>query len=246
MARTDGRAPDELRPTRIIPAYLDHAEGSVLIEAGKTRVLCAVSIEASQPPHLVNTERGWITAEYAMLPRSTHTRTPRESTRGRVGGRTHEIQRLIGRALRMCVDLGQLGPRTLFVDCDVIQADGGTRTAAITGSYVAVSLALRRLVLAGTLRATPLRTAVAATSVGVVRGEPVLDLSYAEDSRADVDFNVVMTERGEFVELQGTAEGNPFDRAAMVGLLDLAETGIRRLFEIQRAALATADQSAAN
>jgi ribonuclease PH len=246
MARTDGRAPDELRPTRITPAYLDHAEGSVLIEAGKTRVLCAVSIEASQPPHLVNTERGWITAEYAMLPRSTHTRTPRESTRGRVGGRTHEIQRLIGRALRMCVDLGQLGPRTLFVDCDVIQADGGTRTAAITGSYVAVSLALRRLVLAGTLRATPLRTAVAATSVGVVRGEPVLDLSYAEDSRADVDFNVVMTERGEFVELQGTAEGNPFDRGAMSVLLDLAEAGIRRLFEIQRAALASADHPAAN
>ncbi|MGH2352275.1 MAG: ribonuclease PH, partial [Chloroflexota bacterium] len=205
MARNDGRQPDQLRPVRITPNYLDHAEGSALIEVGKTRVLCAASIEESQPPHLKNTDQGWITAEYAMLPRSTHTRSPRESTRGRIGGRTHEIQRLIGRALRTTVDLRRIGPRTLFVDCDVIQADGGTRTAAITGAYVAIELALRQLVLRGTVRTAPLRTAVAATSVGVVRGEPVLDLCYAEDSRAEVDFNVVMTQSGEFVEVQGTA-----------------------------------------
>jgi ribonuclease PH len=237
MARSDGRATDELRPTKIIPHYLDHAEGSALIEAGRTRVLCAVSVEETQPPHLLNSDRGWVTAEYAMLPRATHTRSPRESTRGRVGGRTHEIQRLIGRSLRACVDLHRLGPRTLFVDCDVIQADGGTRTAAITGSYVALALALRRLVHNGALRAPPLRTAVAATSVGIVRGERVLDLAYAEDARAEVDFNVIMTQAGEFVEVQGTAEGQPFGRAAMDALLDLAERGIQRLFAIQQAAL---------
>ncbi|MBI3970270.1 MAG: ribonuclease PH [Chloroflexi bacterium] len=241
MARIDGRLPDELRPVRIIPNFLEHAEGSALIEAGKTRVLCAASVEESQPPHLKGTEQGWITAEYAMLPRSTHTRSPRESTRGRIGGRTHEIQRLIGRSLRTTVDLRALGPRTLFVDCDVIQADGGTRTAAITGSYVAVALALRRLVTTGTLRTAPLRTAVAAVSVGIVRGEPLLDLCYAEDSRADVDFNVVMTNEDQFVEVQGTAEGPPFSRAAMDGLLDLAQSGIRQLFITQRDVLRGAE-----
>jgi ribonuclease PH len=237
MARSDGRTPEQLRPVRITTGYLDHAEGSVLIEFGKTRVLCAVSVEEDQPPHLKNTEQGWITAEYAMLPRSTHTRSPRESTRGRVGGRTHEIQRLIGRALRTTVDLNRLGPRTLFVDCDVIQADGGTRTAAITGSYVAIELALRKLVQRGALRVAPLKTAVAAVSVGIVRGEPVLDLCYTEDSRADVDFNVVMTQQGQFVEVQGTAEGPPFSRQAMDDLLALAERGINELFQAQQEAL---------
>jgi ribonuclease PH len=237
MARNDGRRPDELRPVEITPHYLDHAEGSALIQVGKTRVLCAVSVEETQPPHLMNTEQGWVTAEYAMLPRATHTRSPRESTRGRVGGRTHEIQRLIGRALRAALDLNRLGPRTLYVDCDVLQADGGTRTAAITGAYVAVSLALRQLVQRGLLRTAPLRTAVAATSVGIIRGEPLLDLRYSEDSRAEVDFNVVMTQAGEFVEVQGTAEGQPFSRATMNQLLDLAERGIRQLMEIQQAAI---------
>jgi ribonuclease PH len=234
MARADGRAPDQLREVRLTPNYLDHAEGSVLIEAGKTRVLCAVSVEETQPPHLMRTDQGWITAEYSMLPRSTHTRSPRESTRGKVGGRTHEIQRLIGRSLRACVDLNRLGPRTLFIDCDVIQADGGTRTAAITGSYVAVALAVKKLVAAGTLKAAPLRTAVAAVSVGIVKGEPVLDLDYKEDSRAEVDFNVVMTGEGEFIEVQGTAEGKPFSREQMNRLVDLAEGGIRRLFALQQ------------
>ncbi len=234
MARSDGRAPDQLRPVRITPNFLDHAEGSALIEVGKTRVLCAASVEDAQPPHLQHTEQGWITAEYAMLPRATHTRTPRESTRGRVGGRTHEIQRLIGRSLRTTVDLNRLGPRTLFVDCDVIQADGGTRTAAITGAYVAIALALRKLVGRGAFRTSPLRTAVAAVSAGIVRGEAMLDLCYTEDSRADVDFNVVMTQAGQFVEVQGTAEHQAFSRAAMNDLLDLAERGIRELMGIQQ------------
>jgi ribonuclease PH len=226
-----------LRPVRITPGFLDHAEGSALIEFGKTRVLCAASVEEEQPPHLRNTEQGWITAEYAMLPRSTHTRTPRESSRGRVGGRTHEIQRLIGRSLRMTVDLSKLGPRTLYIDCDVIQADGGTRTAAITGAYVAVELALRKLVRQGKLRSAPLRGAVAAVSVGIVAGVPMLDLAYVEDSKAEVDFNVVMTSQGRFVEVQGTAEGEPFDRASMDALLALGESGIKQLFEHQRTAL---------
>jgi ribonuclease PH len=240
VTRSDGRAPGELRGVRLTPGYLDHAEGSVLIELGKTRVLCAVSAEETQPPHLLKTDQGWITAEYAMLPRSTHTRSPRESTRGRIGGRTHEIQRLIGRSLRAAVDLSRLGPRTLFIDCDVVQADGGTRTAAITGAYVAVSLALRGLVARGTLRTAPVRTAVAATSVGIVRGERVLDLCYAEDARADVDFNVVMNSNGEFIEVQGTAEGKPFGRGEMDELLALADRGIRQLFDFQRAALESA------
>jgi ribonuclease PH len=238
MARNDGRAPDQLRPVRLTPNYLDHAEGSVLVEAGKTRVLCAVSVEDSQPPFLKNTDQGWITAEYSMLPRSTHTRSPRESVRGRIGGRTHEIQRLIGRALRASVDLHKLGPRSLYIDCDVIQADGGTRTASITGAYVAVALALKKLVAAGTLRTLPLKTPVAATSVGIFRGQPLLDLDYSEDSKAEVDFNVVMTGAGEFIEVQGTAEGEPFSRKAMDELLDLAEGGIRELMRLQAQALA--------
>jgi ribonuclease PH len=239
MPRPDGRAPDQLREVRLTPNYLDHAEGSVLVETGKTRVLCAASVEESQPPHLMKTDKGWITAEYAMLPRSTHTRSPRESTRGRVGGRTHEIQRLIGRSLRAAVDLNKLGPRTLFIDCDVIQADGGTRTAAITGAYVAVALAVRKLTRAGTLKTDPLVTAVAATSVGICNGVPVLDLNYAEDSRAEVDFNVVMTAEGRFIEVQGTAEGTPFGRQSMDRLIDLAESGIWQLFELQRQALSS-------
>jgi len=237
MPRPDGRSPDQLREVKLTPHYLDHAEGSVLIEAGKTRVLCAVSVEESQPPHLMKTDQGWITAEYAMLPRSTHTRSARESTRGRIGGRTHEIQRLIGRSLRAAVDLRKIGPRTLFIDCDVIQADGGTRTAAITGSYVALALALQTLVKRGTLKSAPLRTPVAAVSVGIFKGEAILDLNYAEDSKAEVDFNVVMTGGGQFIEAQGTAEGDPFSRAQMDQLLDLAAAGIRRLFELQSNAL---------
>ena len=237
MPRHDGRTPDQLRDVRLTTGYLDHAEGSVLIEFGKTRVLCAVSVEENQPPHLKGTDKGWITAEYAMLPRSTHTRSQRESTRGRIGGRTHEIQRLIGRSLRAAVDLNRLGPRTLYIDCDVIQADGGTRTAAITGSYVALGQALNKAATAGTIKVAPELTPVAAVSVGVVRGEPVLDLDYVEDSRAEVDFNVVMTGAGEFIEVQGTAEGAPFSRDAMNRLLNLAEHGIRQLFEKQQRAL---------
>ncbi len=239
MPRPDGRAPDQLRPITMTPNYLDHAEGSVLIAAGKTRVLCAVSVEETQPPFLLKTDQGWITAEYAMLPRSTHTRSQRESTRGRIGGRTHEIQRLIGRSLRAAIDLNTLGPRTLYIDCDVIQADGGTRTAAITGAYVALALALRKVAAAGTIKSVPPLVPVAATSVGIVKGEPALDLNYVEDSRAEVDFNVVMTGAGRFVEVQGTAEHGTFDRAAMDRLLDLAQFGIQQLFRLQQDALTT-------
>ena len=238
MPRHDGRSPNQLRDVRITTGYLDHAEGSVLIEFGKTRVLCAVSVEESQPPHLKGTDKGWITAEYAMLPRSTHTRSQRESTRGRIGGRTHEIQRLIGRSLRAAVSLDRLGPRTLYIDCDVLQADGGTRTAAITGSYVALAQALAKVGTAGTIKLVPALTPVAAVSVGIVKGEPVLDLDYVEDSRAEVDFNVVMTGNGDFIEVQGTAEGAPFSRDAMHRLLNLAEHGINDLFQKQQRALA--------
>ena len=238
MPRHDGRSPDQLREVRLTTGYLDHAEGSVLIEFGKTRVLCAVSVEESQPPHLKGTEKGWITAEYAMLPRSTHTRSQRESSRGRVGGRTHEIQRLVGRSLRAAIDLNRLGPRTLYIDCDVIQADGGTRTAAITGAYVALAQALAKVTAAGTIKVLPQLTPVAAVSVGIVKGEPVLDLDYVEDSRAEVDFNVVMTGAGEYIEVQGTAEGAPFSRDAMQRLLNLAEHGITQLFQFQQRALA--------
>lgn len=237
MPRIDGRAHDELRPVRITPGYLTYAEGSALIELGQTRVLCAASWGERVPQFLRGTGRGWITAEYGMLPRSTHSRSPRESVAGRVGGRTHEIQRLIGRSLRAAVDLEALGERSLVVDCDVLQADGGTRTAAITGAYVAVVQALRRLQSQGVLTSLPLQGAVAATSVGIVDEEVFLDLCYEEDGRAEVDFNVVMTDRGEFVEIQGTAEGNPFSRDTANKLLAMAERGIRQLLDIQRLVL---------
>ncbi len=236
--RTDGRKASELRPVRITTGYLDFAEGSALIEAGRTRVLCAVSIDERVPNFLRGTGSGWVTAEYSMLPRSTQTRTQRESAAGRVGGRTHEIQRLIGRSLRSVVNLSLLGERTFTVDCDVLQADGGTRTASITGAWVALAIAIRKLVASGALQANPLRENVAAVSAGVVGGLPVLDLCYEEDARAEVDFNVVMTRAGLFVEVQGTAEGRPFDRVQLVGMLDLAEAGIRELFAAQDAVLA--------
>src|SRR5437764_14850476 len=209
--RTDGRSANQLRPTGITPDYLMTAEGSVLIEAGNTRVLCAATVEDSIPGFLRGTGKGWVTAEYAMLPRATVTRTAREISKGRPSGRTHEIQRLIGRSLRSVVDLYALGERSIIVDCDVLQADGGTRTAAITGSFVALSLALRQLVKYKSLKGMPIRDHIAATSVGVVQSSPMLDLCYEEDSRAEVDMNVVMTGSGRFVELQATAEKTPFD-----------------------------------
>ncbi len=238
MARVDGRAPDALRITRITPGVLDHAEGSAMIEVGGTRVLCAASVEESQPPHLKGTDGGWVTAEYAMLPRSTHTRRQRDATRGRIDGRTHEIQRLIGRSLRASMDLSRLGPRSIYIDCDVIQADGGTRTAAITGGYVALALAVEWVMRRRHLNKSPLVTQVASVSAGIVGGDPALDLSYEEDSRADLDFNVVMTAAGEFIEVQGTAERRSFDRAGLASILDLAEGGIRTLFAMQRDAIA--------
>jgi ribonuclease PH len=215
-------------------AFLMHAEGSVLIEVGRTRVICTASVEDRVPPFLRNTGKGWVTAEYGMLPRATSTRTQREATAGKVGGRTQEIQRLIGRSLRSVVRLAELGERTIWVDCDVIQADGGTRTAAITGGFVALALAVRRLRTSGALRTFPIQDFVAATSVGVVGGTPMLDLAYEEDSRADVDMNIVKTGDGRFIEVQGTAEGPPFERAALDSLVELADTGIRQLVAIQR------------
>jgi ribonuclease PH len=234
MARVDGRAPDELRPLKVTVDYLQHAEGSVLIEAGATRVLCAASVEDGVPAFLEGRGQGWLTAEYSMLPRATKTRTRRESTVGRPSGRTQEIQRLIGRSLRAALDLKLLGERTLTIDCDVLQADGGTRTLSITGAYIAAHRACTALLKQGLLKGQPVQTAVAAISVGVVDGVPLLDLNYAEDSRAQVDFNVVMTGRGEFVEVQGTAEGRPFSREALDGLLNLAEQGIRQLLAVQK------------
>ena len=234
MVRSDGREANELRPVRIAPGVQEFAEGSVLMETGRTRLICAVSVEDRVPQFLAGTGKGWITAEYAMLPRSTTTRTPRES---REGGRVREIQRLIGRSLRAVVDLSQLGPRTLTVDCDVLQADGGTRTAAITGAYVALHQALAGLVERDAIPAIPTRTAVAAVSVGIVDGEVLLDLCYEEDARAGADFNVVMTDQGEFVEVQGTAEGHTFSKGALDEILQLAETGIGDLFNAQRDAI---------
>ncbi|GAC1402153.1 MAG: ribonuclease PH [Candidatus Velthaea sp.] len=237
LVRPDGRAPDELRPMTIETNYLAYAEGSALVSAGNTRVLCAASIEEKVPPWMRGRGSGWITAEYAMLPRATSERTQRESAKGRVGGRTHEIQRIIGRALRAVVDLSKLGERTIWIDCDVIQADGGTRTTSITGAYVALALALRKTFDPKDPKKWPLRGQIAATSVGIVKGLPVLDLPYVEDSAAEVDMNVAMTDAGAFVELQGTAEGVPFTRDQLNVLLDLADVGIRRLFEQQRVAL---------
>ncbi len=238
--RIDGRAPDELRPVHLATNVLDFAEGSCLVEFGRTRVLCAASVEDRQPPFLRNTQSGWVTAEYAMLPRATHTRSQREVERGRPGGRTQEIQRLIGRSLRGVVDLELLGPRTITLDCDVLQADGGTRTASITGAYVALRLAVRKLAAAGLVSEACILSPVAAVSVGIVGGVPMLDLCYEEDSTAEVDFNVVMTGEDAFVEIQGTAEGKPFSRAAMDALLDLARHGIGQLFAKQQDALAAA------
>ena len=241
--RIDGRRVDQLRPTKIVPDYLLTAEGSVLIEAGNTRVLCAATIEDSVPSFLRGTNKGWVTAEYAMLPRATVTRTPREVTKGRASGRTLEIQRLIGRSLRAVVDLTALGERSVIVDCDVLQADGGTRTAAITGAYVALAAALETLVKFKVVAKNPLKDSVAAISVGIVGGTAMLDLSYQEDSRADVDMNVVMTGGGKFVEIQSTAEHTPFDDSELERLLDLARTGIADLRVIQQQALETRSQA---
>ena len=237
MKRADGRAWDELRPVRIIPSYQSFAEGSALIELGKTRVLCSVSVEERVPGFLKGQGTGWVTAEYSMLPRATVTRTPRDSSRGRVAGRSQEIQRLIGRSLRAVTDLNALGERTLIIDCDVIQADGGTRTAAITGSYVALHQAMQTLTNMGVLSSIPLESAVAATSAGIVHGYQLLDLCYDEDSNAEVDFNVVMTSQGKFIEIQGTAEANPFPKETIDSLLSLAEKGIKQLFQVQQAVL---------
>jgi len=237
MKRVDGRAYDALRPVKITPGYQSFAEGSALIELGKTRVLCSVSAEDRVPNFLRGSGTGWITAEYAMLPRATVTRTPRDSSMGRVAGRNQEIQRLIGRSLRAVADLSALGERTLTVDCDVIQADGGTRTAAITGAYVALHQALHTLANMGVISSIPLKSALAATSVGIVHSYMLLDLCYDEDANAAVDFNVVMTSKGEFVEIQGTAEGKPFSRENTDAILSLAEKGIKQLLEIQQSVL---------
>jgi ribonuclease PH len=233
MVRIDGRAATQLRPVRVSVDFLDYAEGSVLIAAGQTRVLCAATVEERVPPFLEGSGRGWVTAEYSMLPRATLTRTPRERE-GRISGRTQEIQRLIGRSLRAAVDLHALGPRSIILDCDVLQADGGTRTASITGAYIALHRACSLMVRRGLLPVNPVRTAVAAVSVGIVDGAMLLDLNYAEDSRADVDFNVVMTAQHQFVEVQGTGEGGVFDHAALDSLVGLAEQGITQLLEIQQ------------
>jgi ribonuclease PH len=237
MNRIDGRTPDALRPLRMETGYLPWAEGSVLIELGGTQVLCAVSVEDRVPAFLRGSGSGWVTAEYGMLPRSTKERTQREAAAGRVGGRTQEIQRLIGRALRSVTNLDILGERTFTVDCDVLKADGGTRTAAITGAYVALRQATQLLVDRGSFASVPLTQAVAATSVGILEGVPLLDLCYDEDSKAEVDFNIVMTADGRFVEVQGTAEREPFSREEMDRLLALAEAGIRRLLEAQETAI---------
>lgn len=237
--RPDGRQADQLRPVRLTLGYVATAEGSVLIEAGNTRVLCNATIETGVPGWLRNSGRGWVTAEYGMLPRATLTRTPRESERGKVGGRTHEIQRLIGRSLRSVVDMKALGERTVILDCDVLQADGGTRTAAITGASVALALALDKLVESGTLKSSPLRQMLAATSVGIVDGNVLLDLAYEEDSRAEVDMNVVMLADGGLVETQATAEKLSYSRAQLGQMLDYAEAGIRELFATQQQALAS-------
>ncbi len=238
MTRSDGRRPDELRPVTIEPGFLKYAEGSALVSFGNTRVLCAATMEDRVPPWLKGRGTGWVTAEYAMLPRATQDRTQREATKGRVGGRTHEIQRIIGRALRAVTDMAKLGERTLWIDCDVLQADGGTRTSAVTGAYVALALALRKQFDPADPSRWPLAGAVAAVSVGIVGGHPMLDLAYDEDSRAHVDMNVFMTDAGRFVEIQGTAEAAPFDRRDLDALLALAEGGIARLFELQADALA--------
>jgi ribonuclease PH len=229
------RPANQLRDTTITPNFLMHPEGSVLIEAGHTRVICTASVEDRVPPFLRNTGKGWVTAEYGMLPRATSTRSQREASSGKVGGRTQEIQRLIGRSLRSVTHLTALGERTVWLDCDVIQADGGTRTASITGSFVALALALEKMRERDMIRSIPLSDYVAAISVGIVDGEPLLDLAYEDDSRAEVDMNIVKTGGGRFIEVQGTAEAMPFGREALIALLDLADVGIKQLVEKQRA-----------
>jgi ribonuclease PH len=232
--RADDRLAEQLRPTRITPNYLIHAEGSVLVEAGKTKVICTASVEDRVPPFRRNSGKGWVTAEYGMLPRATNTRSQRESTAGKVGGRTQEIQRLIGRSLRAVTKLEELGERTITLDCDVIQADGGTRTASITGAFVALCFAVEKMRADKMIKTMPVQDYVAATSVGIVDGEPLLDLAYVEDSKADVDMNIVKTGAGLYIELQGTAEALPFGREALNRLLDLGDTGIRQLIALQR------------
>jgi ribonuclease PH len=237
VSRTDGRGPRDLRPVTYEVGYLQWAEGSVLLEMGKTRVLCAASYESRVPPWLQGSGRGWVSAEYSMLPRATAERTPREATRGRLSGRTQEIQRLIGRSLRGVARLDRLPECTIWIDCDVLQADGGTRTAAITGGYIALARAIATLRERDIVKGQPLSDAVAAVSAGVVGGERLLDLCYEEDARAEVDFNVVMTGSGRLIEVQGTAEGEPFTRQDLDEMVTLAEDGIRRLIEIQREAI---------
>ena len=232
--RADGRLNEQLRPTRITPNYLMHAEGSVLVESGKTKVICTASVEDRVPPFRRNTGKGWVTAEYGMLPRATTTRSQRESTAGKVGGRTQEIQRLIGRSLRAVTRLEELGERTITHDCDVIQADGGTRTASITGAFVALVFAVNKMREQDLIRTMPVQDYVAATSVGIVGGQPMLDLAYVEDSKADVDMNIIKTGAGLYIEVQGTAEALPFGREALNQLLDLADNGIRQLIALQR------------
>jgi ribonuclease PH len=234
MTRLDGRTADAVRPIRMTPDYIVHAEGSLLVEVGRTRVICTASIEDRVPPFLRGGGKGWVTAEYGMLPRATSTRTTREAATGKLGGRTQEIQRLIGRSLRSITNLQELGERTVWVDCDVIQADGGTRTAAITGGFVALVIALERLRSQAAIARVPITDYVAATSVGIVQGTPLLDLAYDEDSRAEVDMNVVKTSDGRFIELQGTAETKPFDRTSLDTLLALADRGINDLIAKQR------------
>jgi ribonuclease PH len=237
--RSDNRAPDQMRPVNIVPEFISTAEGSCLIEVGNTRVICTASVDEAVPSWMRNSGKGWITSEYGMIPRSTLTRTPREAARGRQGGRTQEIQRLIGRSLRAVVDLTRLGERTIWVDCDVIQADGGTRTASITGSFVALGLALGKLVEAGTLTSAPIRDFVAATSAGIVDGEIMLDLNYEEDARAEVDMNFVMTGGKKMVELQATAEQRPFDEAQLKRMMELARKGVESLIAKQQAVLSS-------
>lgn len=234
MARPDGRSPDELRPLKITPDFITQAEGSVLIETGQTRVIVTATVDDGVPSFLKGTGKGWVTGEYGMLPRSTEERTPRESTKGRQSGRTLEIQRMIGRTLRSVTDLKALGERTVWLDCDVIQADGGTRTASVTGAFVALALAFERMKAAGILRDVPLTDSVAATSVGIVNEQLLLDLCYEEDSHAQVDMNVVMTGSSELVEVQATAEGRPYTNQELQRLLDLAASGIRQLREKQQ------------
>ena len=232
--RLDGRATNQLRPVRITPGFISQAEGSALIEIGRTRVICTATVEETVPSFLKGASKGWITSEYAMIPRATNIRTARESTAGKKSGRTHEIQRLIGRALRASIELEKLGERQIWIDCDVIEADGGTRTASITGAFIAVSQAIATLLKTKKLQESPIRSHVAAVSVGIINGTPMLDLNYAEDSSADVDFNVVMTDRDEFVEVQGTAERFPFSNTALGELLDLGRRGVRELIAIQK------------